>query len=420
MTSPGALTNLSATGLGASASAGKGALRFTPDRDSAANGDDFLSKFNDLKKESEPRKGAEKAARKDAERTEKADQPESRKARNEPESTAIELATGQIDPAIGGRPLPADGQELPAEPLSENPTLAAAPSAPPAPTAPLGSTEVSAEGAMASADGARAAGDWAQRLRDTAALTQRETAQLEARAMEKFSAEGRGDERLLGRMQSNQPTAKLADIPFPTVNAGNTTVPGLSNPALAGLHATDASPAVSTTATTPNAAPTGPAGTQGLQQTLNMAGNENGWARNLEGQLRQMIQHGPREMTLRLNPAELGNLQIRVNMEKDVASLAVTSQHAAVKEMIEATLPQLRQNMAAQGLNLGEVEVDVNEQLADQSAFGNAFGEHRESGGETPRRGLGGIDLNGIDETALQRAVERVERETPTGIDYFV
>lgn len=132
-----------------------------------------------------------------------------------------------------------------------------------------------------------------------------------------------------------------------------------------------------------------------------------------------MIQHGPREMTLRLNPVELGNLQIRVNMDKDVASLAVTSQHAAVKEMIEATCRSCGRTWPPR-LNLGEVEVDVNEQLADQSAFGNALGEHRESGGETPRRGLGGIDLNGIDETALQRAVEQVERETPTGIDYFV
>ncbi len=70
---------------------------------------------------------------------------------------------------------------------------------------------------------------------------------------------------------------------------------------------------------------------------------------------------------LRLNPAELGRIDIQVNIEKDKANVVFTTQQGVVKEAIEQALPRLREMLAEEGVDLENVDIfhdDFNQQQA--------------------------------------------------------
>jgi flagellar hook-length control protein FliK len=60
---------------------------------------------------------------------------------------------------------------------------------------------------------------------------------------------------------------------------------------------------------------------------------------------------------LRLNPPQLGHIELRISLVQDQASISFSSQHVAVREAIEAALPRLRESLADAGLNLVNVDV---------------------------------------------------------------
>ena len=70
---------------------------------------------------------------------------------------------------------------------------------------------------------------------------------------------------------------------------------------------------------------------------------------------------------LRIHPAELGRIDIQVNVENDKASVVFNTQHGTVKEAIELALPRLREMLSEQGIDLDNVDVnssDINHQQA--------------------------------------------------------
>lgn len=60
---------------------------------------------------------------------------------------------------------------------------------------------------------------------------------------------------------------------------------------------------------------------------------------------------------LRLNPPNLGPIEIRITIVNDQATAQFVSAHASVRESIEAALPKLREMMGESGLTLGNVNV---------------------------------------------------------------
>ena len=60
---------------------------------------------------------------------------------------------------------------------------------------------------------------------------------------------------------------------------------------------------------------------------------------------------------LRLNPPELGLLEVRVDLHNDRANVFFISQHASVRELIEEAFPRLREMLQENGLNLGDTGV---------------------------------------------------------------
>ncbi|MFJ0715728.1 flagellar hook-length control protein FliK, partial [Bordetella bronchiseptica] len=89
------------------------------------------------------------------------------------------------------------------------------------------------------------------------------------------------------------------------------------------------------------------------------------WGQELGRQL-VTISHDARQghhtAELRLDPPDLGPLRVSINLHEGVASAAFVSVHAAVRQAVEAALPQLQQALAQAGISLGQTSV------GDQSA----------------------------------------------------
>ena len=60
---------------------------------------------------------------------------------------------------------------------------------------------------------------------------------------------------------------------------------------------------------------------------------------------------------LKLDPPELGPLQVRITTQGDQTNITFTSQHLAVRDALDQSLPRLREIFSENGLNLSNVDV---------------------------------------------------------------
>lgn len=90
---------------------------------------------------------------------------------------------------------------------------------------------------------------------------------------------------------------------------------------------------------------------------------------------------------LRLNPEHLGPVKIKIDVKQDQANISFSTQHAVVKEAIEAALPKLREMFTAQQLNLADVNVSHQEsgqrQTRDFNESGSGTFKQENTGHET-------------------------------------
>jgi flagellar hook-length control protein FliK len=84
------------------------------------------------------------------------------------------------------------------------------------------------------------------------------------------------------------------------------------------------------------------------------------WGSGIAQQVTLMVKDGEHTAQLRLDPPDLGPLEVRLSMahnEDGVAHAQFVSPHAAVRDALEAALPQLRAALADNGITLGQASV---------------------------------------------------------------
>jgi flagellar hook-length control protein FliK len=92
-----------------------------------------------------------------------------------------------------------------------------------------------------------------------------------------------------------------------------------------------------------------------------------------------MADQGISRAELRLNPAHLGPIEVRVSVQNDQVNVSFHASHAATREALESSLPRLRELLGDSGLSLGQASV------SQQFAGGERAPEHAASsdrGGE--------------------------------------
>jgi Flagellar hook-length control protein FliK len=93
--------------------------------------------------------------------------------------------------------------------------------------------------------------------------------------------------------------------------------------------------------------------------SINIPVNHPAWGNQVGDQLVFMLQGKLQSAEIKLNPAHLGPMEIRLSMHEDKASVTFISAHAPVREALDAALPRLREMMEQQGLNLTNVDVSA-------------------------------------------------------------
>ncbi|MEP7311690.1 MAG: flagellar hook-length control protein FliK [Pseudomonadota bacterium] len=92
-------------------------------------------------------------------------------------------------------------------------------------------------------------------------------------------------------------------------------------------------------------------------QTLQHPVGSAHWAEELGSRLTLMAGQGQQSGSLRLTPEHLGPLEVRIDINDDVANVFFGSQHADTRSALNEALPRLRELFAASGLVLGDTGV---------------------------------------------------------------
>ncbi len=153
-------------------------------------------------------------------------------------------------------------------------------------------------------------------------------------------------------------------------------LPGLTQVAAEGLRSAweGGTPAQSIPLSTqPSAVAVGDS-VPGLDKPLNQAG----WQDELGERILWMTDKNLKTAEIKLNPAHLGPLEIRIRMDQDQASVHFATHHTSVRDAIEAAAPKLREMLGAQEINLADINVTVSSGLSDETGSSADFG--RQSG----------------------------------------
>ncbi len=116
------------------------------------------------------------------------------------------------------------------------------------------------------------------------------------------------------------------------------------------------------------------------------------FAGELGNRLIWLVNQGVQEARLQLNPRELGPIEVRLGFSDGAAQVSFNVQHAGTAAAVQQSLPQLRELLAQQGLQLGQAAVfQQNAGNADQA--GQQASRQGWTGGGGVAHGLGGEDL---------------------------
>jgi flagellar hook-length control protein FliK len=125
------------------------------------------------------------------------------------------------------------------------------------------------------------------------------------------------------------------------------------------------------------------------------------WATELGNKLTLLAGHETRSATLHMNPADLGPVQVRIEMNQnhDQASVWFTAEHADTRSALEQSLPRLREMFSAQGMA-----------LTDAGVFGNRSGQQQAQPGQP--RPFGGMGLAGDESQADTSMIRSISLNT--------
>lgn len=96
------------------------------------------------------------------------------------------------------------------------------------------------------------------------------------------------------------------------------------------------------------------------------------WGQGMGRQILWMVNQNVSRAEIRLNPANLGPLEVRVEMDNDQVNVAFTSRHADVRDAVELSLPRLREMLEEKGLNLANTDISDHSFAEQQRGFGGA------------------------------------------------
>jgi len=148
-----------------------------------------------------------------------------------------------------------------------------------------------------------------------------------------------------------------------------------------------------------------------------IAMHQSGWTEEVVNRVMYLSSANLKAADIQLQPAELGRLDIRVNMVPDQQpQVTFMSAHPGVREALDGQMHRLRDMFAQQGM--GQVDVNV----SDQSR-GSQQGQNQAQQGQGGRTNAGGGRLDGMDEDVAPSVAEVAATATSvigsSAVDYY-
>ncbi|WP_299016157.1 flagellar hook-length control protein FliK [uncultured Photobacterium sp.] len=119
-----------------------------------------------------------------------------------------------------------------------------------------------------------------------------------------------------------------------------------------------------------------------LQLSKEQAGDE------LAERVQMMMSKNLKHVDIRLDPPELGKLQIKLSLNQDQASVQFTVGNQQTRDLVEQAMPRLRELLNQQGLQLAQSSVQQdNARQSNQHAQGQQNGRGGQSGSGSAHQG---------------------------------
>ncbi len=144
-----------------------------------------------------------------------------------------------------------------------------------------------------------------------------------------------------------------------------------------------------------------------IKQAETIAIYKKDFINNLQDKVMVMVQQKLQQVDIRLDPPELGKMQVRLHLHNDQATVQFTVQNQQAKEALEQNMPRLREMLAEQGVNVGDANVGQQGEKGFMGAGEQGHSNHVDNAGEDEY-----LD-------ASQVFTGKVVKGSATGIDYY-
>ncbi|MFG6207763.1 flagellar hook-length control protein FliK [Pseudomonas retamae] len=151
-----------------------------------------------------------------------------------------------------------------------------------------------------------------------------------------------------------------------------------------------------------------------------IAMHQSGWTEEVVNRVMYLSSANLKAADIQLQPAELGRLDIRVNMVPDQQTqVTFMSAHPSVREALDSQMHRLRDMFNQQGM--GQVDVNV----ADQNrSWQGQQGQEQAQQGQSGRTSAAGGRLDSVDEELAPASVAEVAAQTTSvigssAVDYY-
>ncbi|MCE0460294.1 flagellar hook-length control protein FliK [Pseudomonas uvaldensis] len=149
-----------------------------------------------------------------------------------------------------------------------------------------------------------------------------------------------------------------------------------------------------------------------------IAMNQSGWTEEIVNRVMYLSSANLKAADIQLQPAELGRLDIRVNMVPDQQTqVTFMSAHSGVREALEGQMHRLRDSFAQQGM--GQVDVNV----SDQSRGSQNQDQQAQQQAQAGRITSSGSRLDSADESLPANVVDAAANTTSvigtSAVDYY-
>lgn len=124
------------------------------------------------------------------------------------------------------------------------------------------------------------------------------------------------------------------------------------------------------------------------------------WNKDLGERIVWMNNRAMPAAEIKLNPQHLGPVSVRIDMNHDQASIVFTSQHAVVREALEASVPKLREMLNDQQISLVNVSVSQQSSSEQRNSQPQVFNQFE---GELASEGVDGV--GNVDQNDNERVV---------------